>query len=308
MILLSSDYKNKLFIRLYGYVIIKPKKGGNGMENHNTNTTAWEELQISNDFIFGKIMQNPELCKGLLQRILPELKIDHIEYPETQKAIRPDIDAKSVRFDAYVKDGKGTVYDIEMQVAPSKELPKRTRYYQSLLDMQMIDRGEPYKRLKPSYIIFICPFDQFNMGRHIYTFENTCKEDKTILLGDETTKIFLNAKGTMDDVSPELKAFLDYVAGKKPADPFVGELEEAVKNARKNREWRHEYMTLLMREQEKYENGKEEGIEIGKAEGIEIGISGMVSSLRDFNIPDIDILLKIQEKYNLSPKEAERYM
>ena len=53
--------------------------------------------------------------------------------------------------------------------------------------------------------------------------------------------------------APELKAFLDYVAGKKPADPFVDELEEAVENARKNREWRHEYMTLLMRDQENWE-------------------------------------------------------
>ena len=274
------------------------------MENHMTDNTAWEELQISNDFIFGKVMQDPKLCKELLQRILPGLKIDHIEYPETQKAIRPDIDAKSVRLDVYVEDGKGTVYDIEMQVGMSKELPKRTRYYQSLLDMQMIDKGEPYKKLKPSYIIFICPFDQFGMGRHIYTFENICKEDKSVLLNDGTTKIFLNAKGTMDDVSPELKAFLDYVAGKKPADPFVDELEEAVKNARKNREWRHEYMTLLMRDQENIEMG----MEIGKAKGMEIGISGMVSSLRDFNIPDDDILQKIQEKYSLSLEDAEHYM
>ena len=274
------------------------------MENHMTNATAWEELQISNDFIFGKVMQDPKLCKGLLQRILPGLKIDRIEYPETQKAVRPDIDAKSVRFDAYVEDGKGTVYDIEMQVGTSKELPKRTRYYQSLLDMQMIDKGEPYKKLKPSYIIFICPFDQFGMGRHIYTFENICKEDKSVLLNDGTTKIFLNAKGIMDDVSPALKAFLDYVAGKKPADPFVDELEEAVKNARKNREWRHEYMTLLMRDQENIEIGREEG----KAEGMEIGILGMVSSLRDFNIPDDEILQKIQEKYSLSLEDAERYM
>ena len=274
------------------------------MEKHMTNATAWEELQISNDFIFGKVMQDPKLCKELLQRILPGLKIDHIEYPETQKAIRPDIDAKSVRLDVYVEDGKGTVYDIEMQVGMSKELPKRTRYYQSLLDMQMIDKGEPYKKLKPSYIIFICPFDQFGMGRHIYTFENICKEDKSVLLNDGTTKIFLNAKGTMDDVSPELKAFLDYVAGKKPADPFVDELEEAVKNARKNREWRHEYMTLLMRDQENIEMG----MEIGKAKGMEIGISGMVSSLRDFNIPDDDILQKIQEKYSLSLEDAEHYM
>lgn len=115
------------------------------------------------------------------------------------------------------------------------------------------------KKLKPSYIIFICPFDQFGMGRHIYTFENICKEDKSILLKDETTKIFLNAKGTMDDVRPELKAFWDYVAGKKPADPFVDELEAAVKNARKNREWRHEYMTLLMRDQENREIGEKYG-------------------------------------------------
>ena len=263
-------------------------------------TTAWEGLQISNDFIFGKVMQDPRLCKGLLQRILPKLKIDHIEYPEAQKAIRPDIDAKSVRLDVYVEDSKDNVYDIEMQVATSKELPKRTRYYQSLLDMQLIDRGAPYKKLKPSYIIFICPFDHFSKGRHIYTFENICQEDKAISLGDGTTRIFLNALGTMDDVSPELKAFLDYVAGKKPADPFVDELEEAVKNARKNREWRHEYMTLLMRDQENRD--------IGREEGREEGILGTVSSLRDFNIPDHDILLKIQEKYDLSQEEAERYM
>lgn len=226
------------------------------------NATAWERLQISNDFLFGKIMQDPKLCKELLQRILPELEIDHIEYPETQKAIRPDIDAKSVRLDVFVNDSKGTVYDIEMQVVSSSELTKRIRYYQSLIDLQMIDKGEPYKKLKPSYIIFICPFDYFGRGRHIYTFENICREDTDILLGDETTKIFLNALGTMDDVSPGLKAFLDYVAGKKPTDPFVDELEEAVKNARKNREWRHEYMTLLMRDQENVKKGREYGEEL----------------------------------------------
>ena len=263
------------------------------MENHMIDNTAWEELQISNDFIFGKIMQNPGLCKELLQRILPDLKIDRIEYPETQKAIRPDIDAKSVRLDVYVEDGRGTVYDIEMQVATSKSLPKRTRYYQSLLDMQMIDKGEPYKRLKPSYIIFICPFDQFGIGRHIYTFENTCKEDKGIPLGDGTTKIFLNAKGTMDDVRPELKAFLDYVAGKKPADPFVDELEEAVKNARKNREWRHEYMTLLMRDQENKEIGKAEGI-------IETGL--------DFGLSEDELLSRLQDKLNITFETAQEYL
>ncbi len=75
--------------------------------------TVWESLGIDNDFMFGKVMQGAQLCKELLQRILPDLEIDHIEYPETQKTIRPDVDAKSVRLDVYVRDGKGTVYDID---------------------------------------------------------------------------------------------------------------------------------------------------------------------------------------------------
>lgn len=48
--------------------------------------------------------------------------------------------------------------------------------------------------------------------------------------------------------------------GKKPDDGFVKKLEEAVKEAKKNREWRHEYMTLLMRDQKNIEKGIEQGI------------------------------------------------
>lgn len=40
----------------------------------------------------------------------------------------------------------------------------------------------------------------------------------------------------MNDVSEELKAFLDYVAGKVTNDSFVQELEEAVEKAKQNRE------------------------------------------------------------------------
>ncbi len=292
--------------------------------------TSWEELGICNDFLFGKVMQNPELCKELLKRILPELEIERIEYPELQKTIKFDADAKSVRLDVYVRDEKQTIYDIEMQVTDTKELAKRTRFYQSMIDLQMIDRGESYKRLKPSYIIFICPFDMFDKGRHLYTFQNICKEDHKILLKDEATKIFLNAHGYMDDVSKELKAFLDYVAGKSTEDTFVKKLELAVKEAKRNREWRYEYMTLLMRDQENIEQGikqgmeqglkqgmeqgikqgikqgMEQGIEQGMEQGIRQGIEALMSSLREFGVEDDMIIKKIQEKFHVSKEEAEK--
>ena len=227
------------------------------MGNVEIKQKNWEELGISNDFLFGKVMQNPELCRELLQRILPNLKIDRIEYPQLQKSVNVDTDAHSVRLDVYVKDDRETVYDIEMQVSDTKELPKRSRYYQGMIDIQLIDAGQHYKKLNRSYIIFICPFDLYGKGRHIYTFENICKEDNSISMGDEAVKIFLNAEGTMDDVSGELRAFLDYVAGRKSEDSYVKKLEEAVQEAKKNREWRHEYMTLLMRDQENVEKGEE---------------------------------------------------
>lgn len=229
--------------------------------------TDWEEIGLSNDFIFGKVMSDPELCKELLERILPGIEIDHIEYPELQKPMKEDVDARSVRLDVYVKDGKNTVYDIEMQKVNTRELPKRSRYYQGMMDLQLIDTGQPYKKLNRSYVIFICLEDIFGKNRHIYTFENICREDPEVKLQDGAIKIFLNAKSNLNDVSSELRAFLDYLGGKKSEDKYVQKLEKAVKEAKRNRKWRHEYMTLLMRDQENQEIGEERGRREGRLEG-----------------------------------------
>ena len=67
-------------------------------------------------------------------------------------------------------------------------------------------------------------------------------------------------------------------------------------------------MTLLMREEEIREEAREEGILLGRKEGREEGIYGMVSVLRELNIPSQTILVKIQEKYNLSPEESKKYL
>ena len=227
----------------------------------------WDAIGISNDFLFGKVMRNAELCRELLQRILPDLAIGRVEYPELQKEIKPDADARGIRLDVYTKDDKDRVFDIEMQMTVTKELPKRSRYYHSMLDLQLIDKGQTYAKLKPSFVIFICLADMFGAGRHKYTFETVCREDRTIWLGEERTTIFLNADSQMEDVSKELTAFLNYAAGCVSEDPFVKKLDEAVKEAKRNREWRREYMTLLMRDQENIEKGRKEGRREGRKEG-----------------------------------------
>ena len=88
---------------------------------------AWEDLKIIDDFLFGKVMRNPELCKRMLEIIL-NIKIERIEYPDEQKVIDIAVDAKSVRLDIYVMDEQHTVYDVEMQTTNRDDLPRRSRY------------------------------------------------------------------------------------------------------------------------------------------------------------------------------------
>lgn len=255
------------------------------------NKGIWEDIGISNDFLFGKIMSNPEICKEMLQIIFPKMEIDHIEYPEAQKHIDMDKDARSIRIDIYVKDGRNTIYSIEMQVLNQGNLPKRSRYYQGMIDLQLVDRGISYSNLNHTYIIFICPFDLFGKGRYMYTFNHICEEDTSIHLNDEATKIFLNAKGNMDDVGEDLKAFLNYVVGIKSDNDFVKKLENAVKEAKRNREWRHEYMTLFLRDQDNIELGKE----LGKEQGEEMMSQLVQILLRDNRTSDIERVIQDKE-------------
>ena len=229
---------------------------------------SFEELEFKDDFIFGVIMRNPKYCKPFLETIL-NIKISGIEYPKTQQTIDIMDDAKSVRLDVYVEDEQNTVYNIEMQVTFNKNLPKRSRYYQGMIDLNILEKGEDYKNLKQSYIIFICTFDLYGKGRHIYTFENRCLEDYEIGFGDETTKIILNTKGTMDDVSPEMKHLLNYIDGQDATDEFTRTLETAVRSVKNNEKWGVEYMTLEMRYRELLEQGLEQGL----AQGLEQGIT-----------------------------------
>lgn len=177
----------------------------------------YEELTLKDNFMFGIIMRNPKYCKTFLETILG-VKIKRIEYPESQKTIDITLPAKSVRLDIYVEDDKNTVYNIEMQTSSNENIPKRSRYYQGMIDLNILDKGGDYSELKKSFVIFVCTFDLFGKGRHIYTFENRCIQDTSLPLGDGTTKIILNTKGTADDVSSDMKALLNYIDGQLPSD------------------------------------------------------------------------------------------
>ena len=221
----------------------------------------WENLTISSDYIFGKVMQNEELCTELIKRILPDIEIGRIEFPERQKSIAEGVDVRSVRLDIYTRSEFGEVIDIEMQMLDTGNLPKRTRGYHTVLGMNAMNKDlmKSYNDLPTTFVIFICAtFDPFNKGRHIYTFQNLCKEDTSIKLNDGTFSIFLTPVGTQNDINIKLKTFLNFVSGKTSDDPFIKKLEQRIIEVKQNPDWRLEYMTLFLRDQENIQQGRTE--------------------------------------------------
>ena len=220
----------------------------------------WDSVTIQDNFIFGKTMEmNPELCRQLLEKIL-KINIKSIEYPEREKVLEMRTDSKGIRVDVYVQDNQNRSYDIEMQVADSDNIAKRMRYYQGLIDLDKLKHGQHYSSLGESYIIFICPFDKFNQGRHLYTFRERCDEDNKLSLNDGAVKIFLSTKGKIDDVSADVKAFLNYVDSGIIKGEFVQKFDAAVQAVKTNEKARLEYMTFEMALLESELEGREKNL------------------------------------------------
>lgn len=72
---------------------------------------------------------------------------------QQRKSIVYHPEYKGVRLDVYAKDEKQTRYNVEMQVERKPALGKRSRYYQSQMDMEMLLTGEDYTELPNTYVI-----------------------------------------------------------------------------------------------------------------------------------------------------------
>ena len=208
------------------------------------------------------------------------MDVSEIRPVESQKAEKLALHIRGVRFDIYTRTAR-EIFDVEAQNRRLKDMRKRPRAYHIVigydgLNVKTLRDSGNYNDLPDAYVIFICTFDPFGKGRHIYSFENYCTEDKDIALVDGAYTVFLNTKGKQDDVSPELKRFLDFVGKNEVSeDSFIETLDEKVKEAKANTEWRREYMRLLTIEDEKFAEGRhlgrEEGRHLGREEGREEG-------------------------------------
>ena len=232
----------------------------------------WEDLDITDDFIFSRIMRNKKLCRTLLEMIL-KVKIGKIKFLTSHHAIRVEPNAKGIIMDVYFKD-ENRVINVEMQTSNQGDLARRARYYQAAADIDNTPKGSEYSDLKENVVIFICTFDPFYRGKAIYSFSNYCINYKEpIPLEDGTTKLFLNtATEQLRDLDLDLQLFYDYVRGRPAQTDFTKELDATIFRMKQEKEERNMYLTYTTRMMEFRRDGLEEGISIGLQAGLQQGM------------------------------------
>lgn len=253
-----------------------------------------QELTIKDNFMFGAVMAEEENCRRFLELVL-EMPIERVEMIK-EKSLSYHPEYKGVRLDIYAKDWKNTRYNVEMQVKKTTDLGKRSSFYHSQMDMEMLASGRHYTELADSFVIFLCDFDPFGENRYRYTFQNICKESKALYLGDGKVTMFLSTKGRNEGEVPQaLVKFLTYMGADLEEsqqdfqDELVKRFQQSVSRVKTSREMEEKFMVLeeMLREE------RREGRVQGKAEEI-------ISFLTDLGFVPEELSQKILKEKDLS--------
>ena len=225
-----------------------------------------EDLTFIDDGMFQAVMHEPGISEKVVERLL-HLKVEKIVYPELEKVIKPFYTTKGVRLDVYLKDDN-RVIDIELQNYKQDSIGKRTRYYQSMIDIDSLMKGQDYSELLDSYVLFICNHDPFlkdeehGFGLPCYTFKNTCAENSDVSLDDNSIKVIYNASAYEAVEDKEVHDFLHFVMTNDPGEnDFNKLLSETVERLKDNDEFRKDYTAMNLHDRDIKKAAKEEGIQ-----------------------------------------------
>lgn len=235
---------------------------------------SYEQLQFTDDFMFEKVMEDNELCRDVMECLLQE-PVGILQSVQTEQRFQLTSDGKPIRLDVYTRDEKA-IYDAEMQNLNRKkistlELPKRSRFYQSMMDADFL-------------------------------------QDGTLSLYDGTYKIFCNCTAPTDNLPKAQKDLYDYICTGIANSPLTWKIEAAVEQIKCNEKWRSEYMKEMLIYADCVREGREEGIEVGREEARQDGIRAFIQDKLEDGVDAETILAKLQKFFSVTREEAEEYL
>ncbi len=262
-----------------------------------------KDLNLLDRFLFAQAADDPDTMRDILEIILGKEVVLKL-LPQTEKEQRTHPLNRYVRLDVWAMDEEDTVYNTEVQQNNTGNLPKRSRFYQALIDSNLLTPGEVgFQKLNPVYIILICPFDLFGYGLYRYTFRMQCEGVPELSLGDGAVRIFLNTHGTnTEGVSEELVELLKYMehtteeVSRICVSERIHNIQKRIQAIKSSEKIGVKYMQAWEEKIIEQNEAREEGIREGHASGLK---EGHASGLKEGRLQKLQeqIEKKVQKGY-----------
>ncbi|MDO5135686.1 MAG: Rpn family recombination-promoting nuclease/putative transposase, partial [Eubacteriales bacterium] len=234
----------------------------------------FQDLTVKDAFMFAAVMSDEVQCRRFLELVL---EMDILEVTViTEKTMTYHPEYRGVRLDVLAKeDGRNRRFNIEMQVKKETDLPRRSRYYHSHMDMDALLTGHRYGELSDTFVIFICDYAISEPSLYRSTYRTQCQENGE-LLQDGRTTIFLSTKGENENEVPkELSDFLKYIGSPEElaqdaeSGSLIASIEDQVRTIKRSRIWEARFVLMEELLQDERELGRKEGLEEGREEGLD---------------------------------------
>lgn len=233
--------------------------------------TRLDRMNLVDRFLFDEVMEYQDAFEAAVSILLSE-EIRLLGRAETEKEFRLSPELRQTRLDSVAVDERHRVFMVEMQKRNTKNLKKRSRFYQGHVDVSLLVPGTvDFNSLRDVCQIMVTPFDLFDRGRYRYTFRGVCVECPDLEIGDGAWRVFINTKGkNSGEFTQEFLDFMEYITESTDAraqSAASGRIEIIHKRVKEVKQSEKTGVKVVQRWEE-LALEREEGKAEGKAESI----------------------------------------
>lgn len=158
---------------------------------HEDALAMLDSFKLMDDEFFSEALDGKiDAVQFILNTVLERDDLKVIE-TRTQREYK-SATKRSVKLDIWAQDADGRVADIEIQRANKGTGAARARIRSSMIDRNLLEKGQDFDEVAETYVIFITENDKFNAGMPLYHIGRTVRELDHLEFGDRSHIIYVN--------------------------------------------------------------------------------------------------------------------
>ena len=221
-----------------------------------------KHFTIMNDIFMRNVLKEISCTEYILQVIMNRTDLKVID--QTLQKDYKNLQGRSAILDCVAKDAENNFFNVEIQGENDGASPKRARYHCGLLDMNLLNPGDPFDSLPETYVIFITKNDALGYNLPISHIQRRIKETEDIFQ-DGQHILYVNSK-KQDDT--ELGRLMHDLHCEEADKMYSNVLSARVQQLKETEEG---VKTMCQELEEIYNEGEQSGFLRGEQSGVQKG-------------------------------------